>query len=349
MAETQELLIGTEDGLVSLSSKDGGASWSDPEMLMPDTEAHALRAGPNGTVFLGTRGKGLFRGTGDLRRWESLDTPPAALKARSLCWVDDHLLVGTEAGEHNDPPVGVFSWSERAGWKAMGEITTCPGSSEWFYPAPFEEVHVRWLSVDPHQAGRLYAAVQVGGVGISPDEGRTWYDKRNLDVDTHMVEPSPGHAGTVYAGAGGGFFRSRDYGESWEQLAEEAGPFVVQFALDPSESDVLYLGTARGHVMDWPKPPKAQGELFRSEDGGDSWRKLGGGLPERMESRINVMYVDPVAPEHVFMGGGLPSGARNPGIAADAGVYHSPDRGATWHQIFSLDKGEPLAVCCVHR
>src|SRR5579864_5727874 len=199
MADELELLIGSEDGLVSLTSRNGGATWSDPEMLMPDTEAHALRAGPDGTVFLGTRGKGLFRGSGDLRHWEPLDTPPAAARARSLCWVGNRLFVGTEAGEHEDPPVGVFSWSERAGWKPMGEITSCPGSSEWFYPAPREEVHIRWLSVDPHRAGRLYAAVQVGGVGISPDEGRTWYDKRNLDVDTHMVEPSPAHAGVVFA------------------------------------------------------------------------------------------------------------------------------------------------------
>src|SRR5437773_9938753 len=110
----------------------------------------------------------------------------------------------------------------------MGDITGCAGSREWFYPAPFEEVHIRWLSVDPHQAGRAYAAVQVGGVAISTDEGRSWYDKRNLDVDTHMVQPSPARAGAVYAGAGGGFFRSHDFGETWTQLAADAGPCVVQ-------------------------------------------------------------------------------------------------------------------------
>lgn len=346
------LLIGTETGLALLRSEDGGGSWGEVEAVAPEVEAHALRGAPDGDIYLGTRGRGLFRSAGDLRRWEAIETPLEAQKIRSLCWAGDSLLVGTEAGENNAPPVAVYAWSPRSGWEAMGDLTSCPGASQWFYPAPLEEVHVRWLSVDPHQTGRVYAAVQVGGVGITPDLGRTWYDRRNLDVDVHMVEPDPARPGIVFAGAGGsgsGFYRSADSGETWQGLAEDCGHFVVQFALDPRDSKRIYLGTARGRVTDWATPPKAQGEVFRSEDGGDTWGKLQGGLPEFMESRINVVYVDQEEPDHVYFGGGLPSGARNPGIANDAGVYHSPNRGETWQKIFPLDRGEPLALWCVQR
>lgn len=346
MPDELRLLIGTEEGLLALSSRDGGKTWSAPERLLAEVEAHALRAGPDGAVYLGTRGHGLFRSIGELRSWEQIETPETARKVRSLCLDGDRLLVGTEAGP---APVGVYAWSAASGWEAVGDLTTCPGAGEWFYPAPFEDVHIRHVSVDPHQPGRIYAAVQVGGVGISPDNGDSWYDRRNLDVDVHMVEPHPVHPGVLYAGSGGsgsGLYRSSDYGESWGGIAEGCGNFVVQFALDRRDPDRLYLGTARGRVPDWANPGGAKGEMFRSEDGGTHWLKLAGGLPEFLESRVNVVLVDHDEPNNVYFGGGLPSGSRNPGIARDAGVYHSPDRGETWRQIFSLDHGEPLALWC---
>ena len=345
MASELRLLIGTEHGLVVLPFDAARGGWGEPRTVMPNVEAHAIVTGPDGNVYVGTRGEGLFRSK-DLEEWESVETPEEAHRIRSLCAAGGRLLVGTEA---DSAPVGVYSWSEAAGWSPVGELTSCPGSGEWFYPAPHEEVHVRHLSTDPHQEGRIYAAVQVGGVGISPDSGGTWYDRRNLDIDVHMVEPDPARPGVVYAGAGGsgsGLYRSTDYGETWAEIAEECGNFVVQFAIDPRETSRLYLGTARGRVTDWPNAGGAKGEMFRSADGGASWKKLGGGLPEFMESRIHVLTLDADDPDNVYFGGGLPSGARNPGIARDAGVYHSPDRGESWQQIFSLDAGEPLALCC---
>ncbi len=353
MSGELRLLVGTERGrdkrdLMVLASEDGGAHWSAPEIAIPDVEAHKIRRGPDGGVYVGTRGNGLFRSPDGLGDWATIETPPAALLIRSLCSTDERLLVGTEAGE---APVGVYAYSEAKGWETLGDITSCSGASEWFYPAPFEDVHVRHLSVDPTQAGRTYAAVQVGGIGISPDAGQTWYDRRNLDLDVHMVEPVPGRPGVLYAGcgqSGAGMWRSTDYGETWEEIAEECGTYVVEFALAPDDPNVLYWGAARTHAPEWGKPGGAQGEMFRSDDGGDTWRKLGGGLPAFMESRINVVYVDPVDPDNVYFGGGLPSGARKPGIARDAGVYHSPDRGETWRQILALDAGEPLALHCIH-
>ena len=351
MAREVNLLIGRDEGLFSMRSSDGGQTWEPADIVLADVESHVIKSATDGTVYLGTRGHGLFRAKPGLREWEQIETPADAQKIRSICPVGDRLVVGTEAGVGgNGPAVNVFDWSPRGGWRQLGDLSACSGSSEWSYPVPTEGVHARWVSVDPHNEDRIYAAMQVGGIAVSTDGGESWTDRRDLDsLDVHMVEPHRTQPDLVYAGAGGktsGFYRSKDGSDTWDVLATNCGSFVIQFAQHPTDPKCIYLGAARGHAQDWGRAEtgRGKGEIFRSDDGGESWRKLGGGLPELMESRINALYIDREEPSTIYFGGGLPAAQRNPGIASDAGVYQSLDAGENWRQLMALDKGEPLAL-----
>ena len=220
------LLIGRDEGLFSLTSKDGGLDWSPSEIQLPDTEVHVIKAAPDGTVYLGTRGHGLFRSKSGMHGWEAIETPAAAARIRSIVPAGDHLIIGTEAGlGEGASPVGVFAWSQKSGWEPLGDLRTCSGSGAWSYPVPTEGVHARWVSVDPRRQERVYAAIQAGGIAITDDNGETWTDRRDLDsLDVHMIEPHPSRPGVVYAGAGGrasGFYRSKDFGDTWEVLAPD--------------------------------------------------------------------------------------------------------------------------------
>jgi hypothetical protein len=84
--------------------------------------------------------------------------------------------------------------------------------------------------------------------------------------------------------------------------------------------------------------------MFRTEDGGQHWRQLRGGLPEEMDSRVTALAVDREEPGHVYFGAGLPARSNNPRAASDAGVYLSRDSGESWQQIFNMDGGEPPAI-----
>lgn len=338
MSDELRLLAGNLEGLYSIRSPDGGETWDRPEPVIGSVEVAAIRQAPDGTVYVGTRGNGLFHGRDGLRRWEQIEAAPGLERARSFCINDDRFLVGNEAAAE---PVGVFEWEEGKHWRRLGDMATCSGSKEWHYPVAGEGVHIRHLARDSHRPERIYAAIQVGGIGISPDGGESWYDRLNLDCDVHMVEPHPTRAGVVYAGTGGGgLYRSDDYGDAWECISEGCGRFVVQFALDPESPDRIYLGTARGGVRQWREDPAgARGEMFRSDDGGASWQKLGGGLPEFMRSRVNTVVVDPQEPRNVFFSGGHTKGG------PDSGVHHSPDGGETWRQIAPLH--EVVALCWV--
>jgi photosystem II stability/assembly factor-like uncharacterized protein len=316
------LIAGSELGLFVLHSQDGGKAWSQPQEAFPDVEVADVKASSDGTVYVGTRGRGILRSKDGLRSWGAVEAPPSMQKVRAFSISSDRFLAGTEG---TPGPVGVFEWEDEDQWRQLGNLAECSGAAEWWYPRSDVGVHVRHLSRDPFDTNRIYAAMQVGGVAISPDGGRSWFDRRNLDLDVHMIEPDPKKPGVVYAGTGGGgMYRSNDYGDSWDCISEGCGSFVVQFAIDPSDNDRLYLGTGRGGAQG------GRGEVWRSDDSGSTWLKLRGGLPDELGCRIGSMHVDPRSPDDVFFSCDLPR--KGP----DSGVYHSPDHGESWRRIAHL-------------
>ena len=109
-----------------------------------------------------------------------------------------------------------------------------------------------------------------------------------------------------------GVIRSREVGskdwskpETWagiEELLRNLFEHVHALAMD-TDGRILFLGAHTG--------------LFRSEDGGRSWRKVA--LPAT-HTHLDVMAVavDPRAPGTIYVG------------THEAGVFKSTDRGATW-------------------
>ena len=335
MAVEHVLLVGDVTGMALLQSRSGGASWETTHKVL-DAPTYAIKKGLDGFIYAGTRGAGLWRSQHASGKWQQIETPAAANKVRALCPIEDGVLVGAE-------PMGLFEWTGTRGWKQLGNLETVSGSSKWYYPDPREEPHVRDVSYDPQDPQRIYCALQVGGIAISPDYGAHWHDVLDLDLDVHMIEPHPLGTGTVYAGTGGrGLYKSVDSGATWQEISAGCGNFVIQFAFDYSRPDRLFLGTAHGYPPDWLKEGGAGGELFRSEDGGGTWSKLANGLPGRLESHVTAVFVHPDVPQLVFFAGGL---SFRGAIAKDGGVYCSTDGGDHWRLIHS--SREPLALCSV--
>lgn len=172
------------------------------------------------------------------------------------------------------------------------------------------------------------------GVYVSTDGGSTWTHK-GLE-DTHhigRVLVHPTDPGTVYVAALGhlwgpneerGVYRTRDGGETWDRVLHgDQNTGAVELAMDPESPDTLYaaLYQRRRRAYGFAGGGPGSG-IHRTTDGGDTWMKLGGGLPDGDTGRIglNVYRRDPRVVYAIVEN-------------REGGVFRSEDKGLTWERM----------------
>ena len=139
------------------------------------------------------------------------------------------------------------------------------------------------------------------------------------DAEVRAFAVHPREPRTVFAGTQHGPYRSDDGGDRWTPTGfPDRGMVVWSLAFDPRDPGVLYAGTA----------PEA---VYRSTDGGATWRRLPGlTAPRRVKmgfpTRVTRVAIDPADPRQLYAG-----------LEVD-GVVRSLDGGETWE-----DCGHELA------
>jgi photosystem II stability/assembly factor-like uncharacterized protein len=173
------------------------------------------------------------------------------------------------------------------------------------------------------------------GVYKSEDAGRTWRnvglkDSRQIGrVRIHPTDPD-----LVYVAALGhtfgpnrerGVFRSRDGGRSWNNvLFVNDSTGAVDLCFDPRNPRILYATTWQAMRTPWSLVSGGAGSgLWKSSDGGDTWKRLSGeGLPKGIWGRVGVA-VSPANSERLWA----------MIEAEEGGVYRSDDAGRTWRKL----------------
>ena len=171
------------------------------------------------------------------------------------------------------------------------------------------------------------------GIYKSENAGKTWR-KMGL-ADTHFISRiviDPINPDIVYAASQGdlwganedrGVFRTMDGGKTWKKvLYVNVDTGACDMAIDPSNSKILYVG-----MWDYRRLPyffRSGGPgsaIYKTSDGGESWKKTSEGLPAGPYGRI-----------------GLGVAASNPQVvyalveANDGGLFRSEDKGETWRR-----------------
>jgi photosystem II stability/assembly factor-like uncharacterized protein len=178
------------------------------------------------------------------------------------------------------------------------------------------------------------------GVYRSIDAGATW-THLGLDETRHIgrIRVDPADPDVAYVAALGdlwspsrerGVYKTSDGGLTWEQvLFVDTRTGVVDLVMDPSDPSTLYAAAYQRLRRTWGFNGGGPGSgIFKTTDGGRTWRKLTDGIPEGDKGRIGLAIAEtnPMALSALIE------------HASEGGTYRSEDGGETWEKVNRLNQ-----------
>jgi hypothetical protein len=307
------LLIGTRKGAFVLESDAARRDWA---LRGPYCEGwpvyHAVYDTGSGSIYAAAasdwHGSAVWRSRDLGESWELSseglgygdDGGRKLSKVSTLAVSGDRVLAGVESP-------GIFE-SRDGGetWSLLSTLAGQPGSEIWDDPAnqPPGHLGISGFVTDGADADRFWAVVQGIGAFETADGGTTWTPRnRGLRADwprpheevgfcVHKLVRSPSDGTRMYQQNHVGMHRSDDEGHTWNEITE---------------------------VMPDGKPA-----VWRTGDGGSSWRALTAGLPQQgahLGVLRQAMAIDSMDVPGVYFG------------TSTGQVFASADEGETWAQI----------------
>ncbi|MEM6795595.1 MAG: glycosyl hydrolase [Acidobacteriota bacterium] len=330
------------------------------------------------TLFVGTASGGIWRSRDGGTRFEPIfDEHTQSIGAVRVAPSDPSTVwAGTgESWVRNSVSYGDGVYKSTDGgdtWKRMGLEQSERIAAIRIHPEDPETVYVCAL-------GALFADHEERGVYKTTDGGESW--KQVLAVDSATgcadLDLDPQEPDIVYAamwqvrrwayffesgGPGSGLFRSRDGGETWEELRNglpEGDLGRIAVAVSPSRPNVVYATVEA-----------EENALYRSDDLGASFRQTNASQNVQMRPfYFSELVIDPVDHQRVYtpgftlttsidggesfssiLGGGFsfsvhpdhhalwinPQNPHELILGTDGGVYISYDRAVSWNHVKTL-------------
>ncbi|MEW5901580.1 MAG: hypothetical protein AB1715_08985, partial [Acidobacteriota bacterium] len=183
----------------------------------------------------------------------------------------------------------------------------------------------------------IYAAVGPSGVWKSENNGVTWspvfYKEATVSVGDVTIAQS--HPEVVWVGTGeatcrnsvtvgDGVYKSVDGGKTWTNMGLKDTRHISRIVINPGDPNIVYVA-AMGHL--WG--PNAERGIYKTTDGGKTWRKLlyvneNTGFADLAMDPADSLVLYAAAYEHRRLPYYFSSGG--PG----SGLYKTTDGGETW-------------------
>jgi photosystem II stability/assembly factor-like uncharacterized protein len=249
-------------------------------------------------------------------------------KRAFICWMcmtfSVFLFCGTsEAGEAEEALFKDLKWRNTGPANMSGRVTDIQALDNDFR-------HVLVASAS-------------GGVWKSTNAGTTWEpifdDYGSASIGTVAIfqkNPDIIWVGTGEAnvrnsvGWGDGVYKSTDGGKTFVRVGLEDSHHIARITAHPDDPDILYVA-AQGHLWGYT----GQRGLYKTTDGGETWLKLGNGLPDDGKTGCTDIEMDPSDPDVLYTAfwQRLRQPHRFDSGGPNGGLFKSTDGGKTWKKL----------------
>jgi photosystem II stability/assembly factor-like uncharacterized protein len=172
-----------------------------------------------------------------------------------------------------------------------GMYKSTDGGKTWRHIGLRDSRHIARVVVDPHNPDLVLVAALGEAYGPNPERG---------------------------------VFRSTDGGNAWQKvLYKDENIGAVELAPDPDNPQTIYAALLHDQRPPWSTyaPTTTSGAIYKSTDGGASWKQItGGGLPGGDWGRVGMAVARGTHGQRVYA---LID-------AKDGGLFRSDDAGQTW-------------------
>lgn len=245
-------------------------------------------SGDPSTIYIGAASGGIWKSTNKGTTWTPIfDNQPVSTFGDIAIFIGDNKIVWAGTGEQNNRQS--TSWGN-------GVYRSSDAGATWTHVGLEETRHIGRVTLHPTDPNVAYVAAL----------GNLW-------------KPS----------ADRGVFKTTDAGRSWQKvLFVDTLTGAVDMVMDPNDPNTLYAATYQRLRSPWGMNGGGPGSaIYKTGDGGATWRMLTSGIPAGDKGRIGLA---------IARGNGriLNATIEHP---REGGTYRTEDGGETWRKMSSVN------------
>jgi photosystem II stability/assembly factor-like uncharacterized protein len=305
---SKQLWVGTQDGLVLFERRNSGKWHEAQRALRGQYISSIIFEQTSGAMFAGAFFGSVHASADGGKTWERRDNGIPYHDVYSLA---SNVVDGKVRVYAGTQPAHLFV-SEDLGlhWSEIPSLRSVPSTAQWSFPAPPHVAHTKFITFHPQEPKTIFACIEQGAFLKSIDEGKSWTELNTVGLladknrpiehfyDVHRCLIHPRDPQKIFVTGGAGLYVSYTGGGSWERWMSPdwaADVYPDGFTWNPKNPDLMFVAAAEHNPTTWRKAgaqARAEGKIFRSNDGGKNWQRLQGGLPESLKHEFGALCLE---------------------------------------------------------